>query len=69
MVLLPDSKGGNSSALLDDITSTLVKEGFTIEEHETANQLSLERAFLSDMLDEIYSGLIISPALSALPSV
>jgi GntR family transcriptional regulator of arabinose operon len=68
MVLLPDSKGGNSSALLDDITSTLIKEGFSIEEHETANQLSLERAFLSDMLDEIYSGLIISPALSALPS-
>ena len=66
MVLIPEIKSVNT--IVDDMTSTLLKEGFAVEIHETSNQFSKEREFLSGMLSEIYCGLIISPVLSALPN-
>ncbi|MDC7280331.1 GntR family transcriptional regulator [Butyrivibrio fibrisolvens] len=68
MLLMPEMKSPQSQAILDDLTSTLLKEGYSIESHETLQQYSLEREYLSTMLTDIYSGLIISPVLSAMPS-
>ena len=66
MLLVPNIKSVNT--IVDDITSTLMKEGFTVECHETMNYFSKEREYLSGMLSEIYSGLILAPVLSALPN-
>ena len=68
MILLPETKSSQHQSALDDLTSTLLKEGFTIECHETLQQYSLERKYLSTMLTDIYSGLIIAPVHSAMPS-
>ncbi|SHI94040.1 GntR family transcriptional regulator [Pseudobutyrivibrio xylanivorans] len=68
MILMPEMKSPHSQTILEDLTSTLVKEGYTIESHETLQQYSLEREHLSTMLSDIYSGLIIAPVCSARPS-
>lgn len=69
MLLLPEIKSPAAANLIEDISTTLLKEGLTVECHETVQQLSIEREHLSTMLTEIYCGLIISPALSGLPSI
>ena len=66
MLLLPNIKSVNT--IVDDIFSSLLKEGFNVECHETMNYFSKEREYLSCMLSEIYSGLIIAPVHSALPN-
>jgi GntR family transcriptional regulator of arabinose operon len=66
MILLPHIKSANT--IVEDITSTLIKEGYSVECHETLNHFSSEREYLSTMMSEIYSGLIIHPVLSALPN-
>ena len=68
MVLLPSIKATEWHSILTDISSTLLKEGYAIEAHETVEAFSKEREFLTSMLNEIYAGLIIVPAQSALPS-
>ncbi len=69
MILLPDISSQRGSSLLSDISSTLLKQGFKVEHHQTSNEFSKERSFLQLMLDDMYAGLIIKPALSALPSM
>ena len=55
-------------SVIDSITSNLLKEGLTPEIHESKNQFSVEREILASMLNDIYGGLIIAPALSGRPS-
>lgn len=69
MILLPDISSQRGSSLLSDISSTLLKQGFKVEHHQTSNEFSKERSYLQLMLDDMYAGLIIEPALSALPSM
>lgn len=69
MILLPDLSSQEGSLVLSDISSTLLKQGFKVEHHQTSNEFSKERGYLQLMLDDIYAGLIIEPALSALPSM
>lgn len=68
MVLINKTKVSYITSALEDLNSILMKEGYNLEIKETKNQYSLEREYLSSMLNEVYGGLIISPALSSFPS-
>ena len=50
MVLLPSIKSAEWHGILTDISSTLLKEGYAIEAHETVEAFSKEREFLTSML-------------------
>ncbi len=67
-VLIPNKDDEIFEQIVDDISSTLLKEGFQIELLETKGQFQLERQYLNEMLTDVYGGLIISPSHSSLPS-
>lgn len=68
MVLLPNSKHEILAEALSDIQSTLLKNGYEVEFHETKNQYQIERNYLNALMDQVYGGLIILVAHSNLPS-
>ncbi len=51
-----------------EITAILLKEQLLIEVYESKSDVGKERALLEPMLNDIYYGLIIQPAASALPN-
>ena len=68
MILLPDTKSSESQRFISDITSTLAKNGYQLEVHETGNSFQRERQLLLSLLNDVYGGLIISIAHSNTPS-
>ncbi|SDB51774.1 GntR family transcriptional regulator, arabinose operon transcriptional repressor [Pseudobutyrivibrio sp. YE44] len=68
VILVPFKKNPYYSILIENLTAKLLKEGLTPEVHESKNHLSEERTVLSSMINDLYGGLIIAPALSGRPS-
>lgn len=68
MVLLPrDDQKENS--IYAEISSVLTKNKYEVEFFETQNSYQIERKYLQLLIEDVYCGLIIQPARSALPSV
>lgn len=57
-----------SSLLIEDARASLMRQGLAIEIYESKNSLQAERDILLQLQKDLYGGLIIIPASSALPS-
>ena len=68
MLILP-SKDYHSNSFVDELSAILLKNGFRVDFKESQNNIGLEREFLQILTREFYGGLIISPALSNMPSL
>lgn len=67
-IIVPSVKSFFYENFTEDIETQLLKEGFQVEILETMGQFSVERQYLSEMLNDVYGGLIIQPTHSSLNS-
>lgn len=67
-LIVQDKSTSFSSLLIEDVTASLMRQGLTVEVYEHYNSLQAERDILLALQKDLYGGLIIVPASSALPS-
>ncbi len=67
-IILPEKFYPFADNLIEDIEAVLLKEGLKPDICETHNSVNSERAYLSEMLNDAYGGLIIIPTHSSISS-
>ena len=68
MIIIPDKSKYGWDLAIDEMTSLFLKEGYTLEIKISKGQLSAEREYLAMLTQDLYGGLILSPAISYFPS-
>lgn len=68
MLIIPDKSKNDRENAIVDMTSLLLKEGYSLEIMTTEGKFAKEREYLRELTKDMYGGLIIATTQSHMPS-